>query len=487
MTKTTAVATTERPKSVTLDMADRFGMDAGAFEATLRQTVFREGSREEFAAFLLVAKNYNLNPLVKEIYAFKAKGGGIVPVVSIDGWVSLCNSHPQFDGMAFEDLHDPDGKLYAITCTIYRRDRSHPTIVTEYLEECVRATEPWKMKHRMLRHKAMIQCARYAFGFSGIYDQDEAERIEIVTPQALPKLTAGFAEPEGSSPAAGAAHAAHDATKTENAPDASQDAAHEAEFEDIAEDEGFPGDRPTSTASVPSADAGPASSDSASNASGDLAEETSSQAPADELSESGEKEPDGTTASPDEIYVYAGDAKPNDGERVNTYKNGVRFSTVSLKAAMKLKTHDYHSPVVADPGEEKGAAEAEAESPTDQNPVQQIIAHIHEGKSFLGAKQALRSKMKDPMWATLPDVDQKVCRMALWERYEELTSDGVEDGNVTVDFTLMRLFLEFGAQRKAEIDAIWPKFWKSPTFRGAIESDKDAITALKEERKAALG
>ena len=29
----------------------------------------------------------------------------------------------------------------------------------------------------MMRHKAMIQCARLAFGFTGIFDQDEAERI----------------------------------------------------------------------------------------------------------------------------------------------------------------------------------------------------------------------------------------------------------------------------------------------------------------------
>jgi hypothetical protein len=29
----------------------------------------------------------------------------------------------------------------------------------------------------MLRHKAMIQCARLAFGFVGIFDEDEAERI----------------------------------------------------------------------------------------------------------------------------------------------------------------------------------------------------------------------------------------------------------------------------------------------------------------------
>jgi len=33
----------------------------------------------------------------------------------------------------------------------------------------------------MLRHKAMIQCARLAFGYGGIYDQDEAERIVDAT------------------------------------------------------------------------------------------------------------------------------------------------------------------------------------------------------------------------------------------------------------------------------------------------------------------
>ena len=29
----------------------------------------------------------------------------------------------------------------------------------------------------MLRHKATIQAARYAFGLSGIYDEDEAQRM----------------------------------------------------------------------------------------------------------------------------------------------------------------------------------------------------------------------------------------------------------------------------------------------------------------------
>ena len=40
---------------------------------------------------------------------------------------------------------------------------------------------PWgRWPARMLRHKATIQCARYAFGLSGIVDPDEAERIKSV-------------------------------------------------------------------------------------------------------------------------------------------------------------------------------------------------------------------------------------------------------------------------------------------------------------------
>ena len=58
--------------------------------------------------------------------------------------------------------------------------------MTEYLKECIRDTEPWRMKNRMLRHKALIQCARYAFGFSGIYDEEEGQVIANavdITPQ----------------------------------------------------------------------------------------------------------------------------------------------------------------------------------------------------------------------------------------------------------------------------------------------------------------
>lgn len=189
-TSTEMVTTVRAGRSVLNDMAERYGMEPSPFEATVRAICMPANhTREEFAAFLLVAKEYRLNPMTKEIYAFPKKGGGIVPIVSIDGWVSLVNSHPQCDGFSFSWEQDDRGDPISCTCTMYRKDRSHPVVVTEYFAECVRPTDPWKMKHRMLRHKALIQGGRYAFGFSGIYDEDEGAKIaEVrdVTPRLSP-------------------------------------------------------------------------------------------------------------------------------------------------------------------------------------------------------------------------------------------------------------------------------------------------------------
>ena len=68
------VATIPQP-SITAAMAERYGMAVPAFEQTLRATVIPStASREEFAAFLMVARQYNLNPVTREIYAFPEEG-----------------------------------------------------------------------------------------------------------------------------------------------------------------------------------------------------------------------------------------------------------------------------------------------------------------------------------------------------------------------------------------------------------------------------
>lgn len=166
--------TTTNPPSLLAKMAARFSVEPSKMLNTLKATAFKgDVSNEQMMSLLIVADQYGLNPWTKEIYAFPDRQNGIVPVIGVDGWARIINSHAEFDGMDFEQ----DGE--ACTCIIYRKDRAHPVKVTEYMAECKRENaQPWKSHpRRMLRHKAMIQCARLAFGFVGIFDQDEAERI----------------------------------------------------------------------------------------------------------------------------------------------------------------------------------------------------------------------------------------------------------------------------------------------------------------------
>jgi phage recombination protein Bet len=162
-----------KTRSVLANMAARYAVEPAKLMETLKQTAFKNATNEQLMALCIVADQYKLNPFTKEIYAFPDKNGGIIPVVSIDGWFRIINENPAYDGMEVE-CDDSE-----CTVKIHRKDRAHPTTLTEYMEEVKRSGNgPWSTHpRRMLRHKAIIQCARAAFGYGGIKDPDEAERI----------------------------------------------------------------------------------------------------------------------------------------------------------------------------------------------------------------------------------------------------------------------------------------------------------------------
>lgn len=191
-------------KSLIARIAARFGVDKEKFYEALKATAFkqRDGSaptNEQMLALLVVAEQYNLNPFTREIYAFPDKQNkGIFPVVGVDGWSRIINDHPQYDGVEFvyadKMVKMPGANVECpewIECVIYRKDRSRPTRIKEFIDEVYRLpvqgngqngpytiNGPWQTHtKRQLRHKGLIQCARVALGFSGLYDQDEAERI----------------------------------------------------------------------------------------------------------------------------------------------------------------------------------------------------------------------------------------------------------------------------------------------------------------------
>jgi phage recombination protein Bet len=210
---TKAIVKAEVGPSLLQRVGNRYGLEPAKVYDTLCKTAFKDAkNQEQVIALLVVADQYHLNPFTREIYAFPDKGGGIVPVVGIDGWLRIINDHPQFDGMEFAESEETTTVGQSnpapewMDCIIYRKDRSHPVVIREYLIEVFRNTPAWNQTTaRMLRHRCIMQCARVAFGFGGIVDPNDAEiaaglpldgvTVEIVHPpiglRSWKKLVAG--------------------------------------------------------------------------------------------------------------------------------------------------------------------------------------------------------------------------------------------------------------------------------------------------------
>jgi phage recombination protein Bet len=175
----------------------RSGMSYESFVTVLTQTAFSglvAWTQADLERLLAAAERYELNPLNREIFAMSARASNfdhtsehlnepILLVVGVDGWCKILNTHPAFDGVTFCESNSDDltSNLAPawMSCSIHRKDRSMPITVTEYFHEVRTDHIAWATHpRRMLRHKALVQCARVAFGLTGIVDPDEARRIQ---------------------------------------------------------------------------------------------------------------------------------------------------------------------------------------------------------------------------------------------------------------------------------------------------------------------
>lgn len=187
-------------------------VNTGELYGIIRNTIMPNGATdEELAAFCMVAATYKLNPLVKEIHAFRTKQGGIMPMIGIDGWLKLLMSNEDYDGMEHVYSTQADGEVW-VECRIYSKARpKHPTVAREFLSENEIKTSPvWQQRpRRMLKHRATIQAIRYFAGICGFIDMDEAREEEMsneprnVTPQAKGKTPLTLNRPARLKPAPG--------------------------------------------------------------------------------------------------------------------------------------------------------------------------------------------------------------------------------------------------------------------------------------------
>ena len=111
---------------------------------------------------------YRLNPRADELDLVQFEEGRWQVFITVNGWAKLINAHPAFCGIEFSEASELDqGVPLWMGCTIYRTDRVKPIVVKEYFSEMKTEHVAWQqMPRRMLRHRAMQQCARLAFGIT---------------------------------------------------------------------------------------------------------------------------------------------------------------------------------------------------------------------------------------------------------------------------------------------------------------------------------
>ena len=190
--KTSSNAFSQKPVPPIQNIVDRSvqrsGLSYDSFVRLIIQSALSSltiWNQADLDRLLILSERLGLDPLNNEIYATEisadsGKKARIVFVVGVDGWSKIINSHPQFDGMKFVESSPGEDELpLYFECTIFRKDRKVATSIREYMYEAHTSQGAW-LTHprRMLRHKAMVQCARICFGLSGIYEPDEASRIE---------------------------------------------------------------------------------------------------------------------------------------------------------------------------------------------------------------------------------------------------------------------------------------------------------------------
>ncbi len=146
--------------------ANRLAMSPKDLTTWLSQYPHLSESSQENCLRLIA--EYRLNPYSDEIDLVQFEKDCWQVFITINGWTKLINAHPAFCGIEFSEAGEfENGIPVWMGCTIYRTDRIKPIAVKEYFTEMKTEHAAWQqMPRRMLRHRALQQCARLAFGIA---------------------------------------------------------------------------------------------------------------------------------------------------------------------------------------------------------------------------------------------------------------------------------------------------------------------------------
>jgi len=182
---------TQRLENLISRAQQRSGLSYETFVRSITESAFRSivvWSESDLERLLVACETLQLSPVGREIFAMKGpdQGGGVKFAIGLDGWLRLMDQHPAYDGMRFTESEElEEGVPSWIECTIFRSDRRVAMSAKEYLSEARRTEGAW-LTHprRMLRHKALIQCARLAFALPSVASVVYHEELELTSKPA---------------------------------------------------------------------------------------------------------------------------------------------------------------------------------------------------------------------------------------------------------------------------------------------------------------
>jgi hypothetical protein len=203
-------------------------------------------TNEECALVLHTMNKYELDPMVKQIYAFRSRGK-LQIVIGYDGWVRIAKKQPDYLGIEYEEgpmIAVPNGNGRKVPewlkGKIISKGERLPTSFPVYFLEWYNPGNDSNKKrpYHHLRMKCFTQHVREHFGIAALDEQDAAV---LQAPEE-----ASFAESMQQSAARKRAEMAErlsqrEKSEPENAPEVE---AEDADFEDVLDQEPEPDPEP---------------------------------------------------------------------------------------------------------------------------------------------------------------------------------------------------------------------------------------------------
>lgn len=147
-------------------------------------------TQEEMIEFAALCRQAGLNPATSEV-APLVQGGRVSLIISVDGWIKVARSQPEFRGYKLIPSENTisvgvNEVPEYITSQIYIDGLEFPLEWRTYYREAVKSTSPvWQsMPNHMMQVRALANGIKRSFGLAA-YTQDEADNIMQATAELV--------------------------------------------------------------------------------------------------------------------------------------------------------------------------------------------------------------------------------------------------------------------------------------------------------------